>query len=381
MAEGLIQSPRPIFSRGKNDLLFDEQGNQIIDLFCGNGTVWLGHANPNINKKVTQQLDTIWITGGGQTNVHLEAISMIERFISPCHKVAALYSTGMEASEFAIRAARVVTGKPGIVGFDRSMHGKSLATAFLGWDNRDNVVLPQLHRLPFVPAAEESCILERLEDTLRRYPISAVFIEPLQGSGGGHAASSQFYREVSRLCRRYTSLLVFDEILTGFYRLGGPFYFSDLGICPDIVLVGKAMGNGFPVSGVLFSRDITLSNKMLPGSTYAGNPLASAAVVATLQELERSDPKTKVTHIDHLIRNAFSSLQGTGRTARGRGAMWIVELESEVEAKRVASTLYKRGVFVSSAGRILRLLPAITTLPSNLAIACSVIEEELKIVL
>lgn len=162
-----------------NDLLYDEQDNRLIDLFSGNGTVWLGHANPRITAGLSRQLDRIWITGGLDTTIRVEAVAAIGRFIPPTHQVAALFSTGMEASEFALRMARAITGKPGVVGFEKSMHGKSLATAFLGWDNHDSVLLPQFCRLSFVSTQSEPEILEELELTLRRQPISAVFVEPI----------------------------------------------------------------------------------------------------------------------------------------------------------------------------------------------------------
>jgi acetylornithine/succinyldiaminopimelate/putrescine aminotransferase len=363
--------------RAENDLLFDEQDRELVDLFSGNGTVWLGHRNRRINARVAHQLDQVWITGGLETTVRCEAVAAIERFIPPSHKVAALYSTGMEASEFAIRMARVITGKPGVVGFEKSMHGKSLATAFLGWDNRDNVMLPQFHRLPYLPTLAEPDILERLETTLRLHPISLVFIEPLQGTGGGYSASDDFYRSVFRLCEQHGALLAFDEILTGFYRTGTPFYFSRLGFTPHVLLLGKGIGNGFPVSGVAVDRRYSVLPQMLPGSTYAGNPLAAAAVVATLGELDQASPLEKVRVIERTIADAILPLGKLGLPARGRGAMWIIELPPGSDAQRVALKLYARGIFASYAGRILRLLPALTIGPERLSAACSIVQQVL----
>lgn len=364
-------------ARAENDLLFDDQNRQLIDLFSGNGTVWLGHSNRRINARLGHQLDQIWITGGLDTGIRCEAVAAIERFIPSSHKVAALYSTGMEASEFAIRMARVITGKPGVVGFEKSMHGKSLATAFLGWDNRDGIMLPQFHMLPYLSTMGEPEILERLETTLRRHPISLVFIEPLQGTGGGHSASDGFYREVFRLCKQYGSLLVFDEILTGFHRTGTAFYFSRLGFTPDLLLLGKSLGNGFPVSAVAVNRDHSVSAKMLPGSTYAGNPLAAAAVVATLEELARAAPLEKVQAIERTIADAILPLAERGLCPRGRGAMWIIEFPPGFDAQNIALKLYTRGIFASYAGRILRLLPALTIQPAHLTVACDIVRQVL----
>lgn len=225
---------------------------------------------------------------------------MIDGFFPASQGLCALCSTGMEAAEFALRLARVVTSRCGVVGFSRCMHGKSLATAYLGWDNGDGLDLHFLHRLPFVPQISEDQLLTRLEGVLRQGQVSAVFIEPLQGNGG-HRASPPFYREVSRLCRENGALLVFDEILSGFYRTGDPFFFSGLEVMPDVILIGKAMGNGFPVSGVVADKHSPLRREMLAGSTFAANPLA-AAVLATLRQLPSLDLPARAARIEQTIR-------------------------------------------------------------------------------
>lgn len=365
-------------ARAENDILIDEDERQLIDLFSGNGAVWLGHANPRICARLRSQTDQLWLTGGLETSVHLEAVAAIERFMPLSHYVAGIYSTGMEASEFAIRLARAATGKSEVVGFERSMHGKSFATAYLGWDNRDGVHISQFHRLPFVSSTPEDEILDRLAKVLRTHPISAVFIEPLQGSGGGHSGTDAFYREIYRLCHEFGALLVFDEILTGFYRTGLPFYFSSLDFVPDLILIGKAIGNGFPVSGVVANKDYPVSKRMLPGSTYAGNPMACAAVAATLEELYKADPLGRVADIEETIREAVAPLTEGGLQPRGRGAMWIVEAPEGVDVEQIALRLYERGVFVSHVGRILRLLPALTILREHLTEACLIVNEELS---
>jgi acetylornithine/succinyldiaminopimelate/putrescine aminotransferase len=364
-------------TRAENDLLFDQNGRPLIDLFSGNGTAWLGHANERVNEQLAAQLKRMWITGGLETQIHLDAMSAIENLVPASHKVGGLYSTGMEAAEFAIRVARVITGRPDVLGFEKSMHGKSLATAYLGWDNHDQVRLPQFHRLPFVSTLAEEEILDRLRNVLRSNPISAVFVEPMQGSGGGHAGTDLFYEEVRRLCHQSGALLVFDEILTGFYRTGTSFYFKSLGFCPDIFLVGKAMGNGFPVSGIIIKNEHKICPEMLPGSTYAGNPLACTAIAATLGELSLLRPIEKVAEIETIIWNALSPLRERGLQVRGRGAMWIIELPPRFDIQGIALSLYKRGVLMSYTGCILRFLPALTILPTHLAEACDIVREEL----
>ena len=181
-------------ARAKNDLVYDEEGRAYIDLFTSHGTTWLGHCHPLINAAVQQQLDDVWITGAIDTPVLARAKGAIESFFPSSYRVAALCSTGMEAAELALRVARVATGKLDVIGFERSMHGKSMATAYLGWDNNDDLLLPFIHRLPFLQTASEEQILKQLRETLEKRRVSAVFVEPFQGSGGGYMASSDYYR-------------------------------------------------------------------------------------------------------------------------------------------------------------------------------------------
>ena len=363
--------------RARNDLLFDAEGRRYIDLFSAHGATWLGHSRPAIAERVAAQLERVWLTGSLETEVFLEARQRVEGFFPASHRLAGLYSTGMEAAELALRIARVSTGRIGVVGFERSLHGKSLATAYLGWDNRDGIELPFLHRLPFVSAAKEDEILGRLEAALAGEPVSAVFVEPLQGSGGGWSASPEFYRAVRQLCSAHGSLLVFDEILTGFHRTGFPFFYESLGVVPDVVLVGKALGNGFPVSGVLVDERYPLLREMLPGSTYAGNPLAAAAVSATLEEMGRLDLPAAVARMERTITAHLEQLAGTGIAVRGRGALWVAELPAGMDLEAAVPRIWERGVSVGYTGQQLRILPPATIEPAHLETACAVVTEEL----
>jgi acetylornithine/succinyldiaminopimelate/putrescine aminotransferase len=315
---------RLVVARARNDLLFDDAGRAYIDMFTAHGTTWMGHGNVAVKEALAEQLEKVWITGALETAVRSEAEALAASFFPASHTVAGLYSTGMEAAEFALRLARVATGRAWALGFERGMHGKSTATSFLCWDNRDGLDLPQFQRLPFVPTYPEGQILDRLEHALGRREVSAVFVEPLQGSGGGHRASDDFYRALHQCCRAHGTLLVFDEILTGFYRTGRPFVFSGLGFVPDVVLIGKAMGNGFPVSGVVVDRGIPIRAAMLPGSTYAGNALAAAAVLASLRQIRAGDLSREVARIEEAIVRVLGPVRDAGIALRGQGAIWIL---------------------------------------------------------
>ena len=360
-------------ARAANDLIFDEEGRRYIDLFVSVGTAWLGHCHPAVTAAVAEQLGRVWMTGTLETAARAEARALLGSFFPATHEAVALYSTGMEAAEFALRLARVATGRTEVVGFERGMHGKSLATADLCWDNRDGAHVPGFHRVPFVPACPEEETLGRLERLLAGGTVSAVFVEPVQGYGGGYRASDGFYQGVRRLCRQHGALLVFDEILTGLHRTGPPFFFSDLGFVPDVVLVGKGLGNGFPVSAVVADRAYPVRPAMFPGSTFAGNPLAAAAAAATLREIQALDLRRKVGRIEHVIRTTLAPLEKVGVALRGAGAMWVAELPPGPDAGAVYAELLRRGVAAGCAGRHVRLLPPATIDEGNLETACAAV--------
>lgn len=357
---------------GANDLLFTEDGEQYIDLLSSSGTVFLGHANPAIVRALKEQMDALWGTGAVPTRVGGEARAAVEEFLPPSHGLAVFYSTGMEAVEFAIRVARQATGRKGVVGFHGCMHGKSMAAARLGWPNT-LATLPDFHSLPYLPDRSEDAILQDVRSALATGSVAAVFLEPLLGSRGGHIPSRHFAEQLSSLCAEHGSLLVMDEIFTGFYRTGSLFLHQELGITPDIVLIGKAIGNGFPVSGVVVDRRYPVTGGMLPGSTFAGNPLAASAVVATLREMRANAMPAKVRRIEQTILASLSDLKELGIALRGKGALWVLELPASMRAADVMAHILRSGVIVSPTANYIRLLPAATITVEHLTDACRTI--------
>lgn len=369
---------RLTLTRADNDLIWDDQDRPYIDLFSGHGATWIGHGHAAVREAVARQMERLWITGGLASGAYDAAEEAIQRWFPRTHAVAALYSTGMEAAEFALRLARVATGRARVLGFEHGMHGKSMATALLGWNNRDGIDAPFIVRLPFGPHCDERHSIDRLTAALAAGDVAAVFVEPLQASGGGYCASDRFCRAVHDASRAYRALLVFDEILTGFHRTGPPFYFSKLGFVPDVILIGKAMGNGFPVSGVVADRTLEVRAEMLPGSTYAGNPLAASAVAATLRAMSELDLPQRVSRIERAVREGLGTAAAAGISLRGRGALWVLELPPGCDAMPVAVRIFEAGVCVGCTGRQIRILPPATITIPHLRQACAIVAAQLR---
>lgn len=363
-------SDLPEISYGSGSLVYTADGRSLIDLVNGFGTVFLGHAHPDIVAGLQRQLSRIWSCGRLPTPARHEIEALLGQMLPAGYKPGGMYSTGMEVVEFALRLAASHTGRKEFVGFARSMHGKSAMTAGLCWSNA-LIGSDLAHVLPFVDDTPEPEILERLTDRLRARPIAAVLVEPLQGSNGGHQASSEFYRQIVLLCRQYGALSIFDEILTGLYRTGMPFYISRLAEPPDVLLFAKSMANGFPASAIAIREGIDVPASALPGSTFAGNPLAAAAAVATLSTMKSLPMVEMVARIDGAVRAGLASCQEFGITLRGSGALWALEVNSGVHIGSLLQSIQAEEVLVSAYGRYIRLLPAATIDPELLADACA----------
>ena len=359
----------PELSHATGSVAYAADGRRFVDLVTGFGAVFLGHCHPEVTARVSAQMGRLWACGRYPTPALAEANARIRDLLPAGMRPAGLYSTGMEVAEFAMRVAATSTGRNEFVGFARSMHGKSATTAGLCWENGP-VGSDRVRVLPFIGAASEDDILERLAEALRGGRIAAVFVEPIQGSNGAREASRDFYDRVIAGCRGSGTLCVFDEILTGLYRTGTAFYSDRLAERPDVLLFAKCMGNGFPASAIAVREDVAIGAAALPGSTFSENPLAAAAVAATLAAM-RSLPMTgMVAAIESTVRAALGGREDIGITLRGRGALWALELGPRVRMEAVLRSVGEDGLLVSSHGRHIRVLPAATIDVGDLRDAC-----------
>lgn len=368
-----------VVASAANALITNADGSTHIDLFAANGTLLLGHGNETVRRKLSEQNDKVWITGRLDTDTRLTAYQMVEQLIPERLRVAGFYSTGMEAAELALRASRVVTGRKDFLGFAKCMHGKSMATAFLAWENPFGYDLPGVQRVAFPTPDNADEVLTRIGEILRKRRTAAVFLEAIQGSGGGASVAPEFCRSLRELCTETQTLLVADEILTGFYRTGTLFFHDRFPLNPDVVLAGKCMGNGFPVSAVLMRRDYEITPQMLPYSTYSENALAMAAIVGTLTEIERLPVERLAADVEAQLRAHLQQLSPTHIALTVFGAMCIVDARDARLAQLIADRCYERGVLISQAGPMLRLLPPLTiergALERGLATIAAVISE------
>lgn len=354
----------PVVEYGLNDILYLSNGRQCIDFQTGYGSVILGHCNPALTEALKLQTDRIWIAGKYGNDRQDEATSRIRSFLTDAYPQVAFYSTGMEAIEFSLRIAAIRTGRNSFAGFANSVHGKSLAASSLCWTNPYG--LANFHRLPFIDSVPEDALLEKIEDLFRSERIAAFYVEPIQGSAGGHEASPAFYRSLIDLCNSYGVTSVMDEILTGFFRAGHASYAISNGLHADIIVFGKCIGNGFPVSAVVMGNHIGIVPAMLPNSTYSSNPLACAVVSATLGEFARIDIAGKIRQIHATLTARLQVLAEKSFTVRGKGALCIITPPAGVKSAQIGMRLFDAGVATAYTDAHIRLLPPATIEQTNL---------------
>ena len=359
----------PVLSSGSGSQVRTVDGRTLVDLTIGFGAAFLGHSHPAVTAKLRDQAGRLLTCGRLPTEDEAAVNALIATLLPSGLRPAGLYSTGMEVAEFALRVAATHTKRSEFAAFARGMHGKSAMTAALCWPNAP--VRPGgAHVLPFLPESGEAAILAELERLLASRPIAALLVEPMQGSNAAHEASADFYRRAIDLCRKNGALCIFDETLTALYRTGPRFYFERLDRIPDIVWFAKSLGNGFPVSSIAVAADVRIGPEALPGSTFSGNPMALAAVGATLGAMAALPMSERVAGIEAIVREELEPLRARGVTLRGRGALWCLEFDDRKRKEHARDAIGVAGILVTSGERFIRVLPAATIDPALLREAC-----------
>jgi predicted acetylornithine/succinylornithine family transaminase len=348
------------FVRGEGVHLFDAEGRRYLDLLSGIGVASLGHAHPGLARALAEQAATLVHTSNlyyhplqGQVAARLAAFSGLPR--------AFFCNSGTEAVEACLKFARRYwhargdTGRTGFVALERGFSGRTMGALSVTWDDHYRAPFqPLVPGVTFVPPDNPAALAEAVGDAT-----AAIVVEPLQGEGGVRPLDPAFAATLRDACARTGALLVADEVQCGLGRTGVPFFFQALGLAPDLVSVGKALGGGVPVGAALVSERVAGAIRAGDhGTTYGGNLLACRAALCFLDELAGG-------LLDHVVRVgetlgssvAALAAKHPGITAvRGRGLMWGLELDRD--AAGVVDAALARGLVVNrTAERVVRLLP------------------------
>lgn len=363
--------------RAEGPFIYTTNGNKFVDLISGISVSSLGHRHPNVIKAIQAQLDR-----------HLHVMVYGEFIQSPQSKFAQLLcdqlpdtldrvyfvNSGTESVEGALKLAKKFTGRNKFVAFHNSYHGDTHGSLSVTGRNvyRDpyQPLLPNVHFLDF----NSDDKLERIDDTT-----SAVILEPIQGEGGIIPAQKEWLKKVRKRCDETGSLLIFDEIQTGFFRTGSLFAFQYYGVVPDILCLAKAMAGGMPMGAFVSSSKIFEVFKKDPPlnhvTTFGGHPVSCAAAYANLQTLLSDDFPQKASTIEQTARKI---LKGAGiAEVRGRGAMLGLQLESTDLTQKVVEDCFDKGLILGwtlHSSTLIRIAPP-------LIIDKELLEESFQIIL
>jgi acetylornithine aminotransferase len=335
--------------------VWDSEGKKYLDLYGGHAVISIGHSHPHYIKKITNQLSDIGFYSNSVQNPlqHELAHKLGELSGCPDYQLF-LCNSGAEANENAIKLASFVTGRKKFISYSKGFHGRTSAAVAL--TDNPKIIAP-------VNETENAVILplnniNATENVLKNGDVAAVIIEGIQGIGGINIPEKNFLTALQELARKYGSLLILDEIQSGYGRSGRFFAFQYTDVKPDIITMAKGMGNGFPVGGILIQPEIQPWYGML-GTTFGGNHLACAAAIAVLDVIQSETLVENAEKVGNYIMEKLAEISSTYEI-RGKGLMIGIEFKFAIKELR-NKLLFEYGIFTGFSGQnIIRLLPPLT---------------------
>lgn len=358
----------PVFGRyqmvmelGQGCRVWDNEGNEYVDAFAGIAVNSLGYNHPVLVKAISEQAGKLMHCSNlyyteiqaKALRVVAEATGMDRIFFANC---------GAEGNEGAMKLARKygvskAPTKYKIISADESFHGRTFDTlAATGHDYYHVGYGPLSPGHVLVPYGDIKALEAQMDDD-----VCAVLLEPIQGEGGVHVPSDEYLQQVRALCDKHDALLIFDEVQTGVARTGKWFAYMHSGVKPDILTFAKGIGGGFPVAG--FAVPERLAHVFKPGDhggTFGGNPLACAAVYATLTTIKSEGLVDKVAEKGEYFKNELRKLQEKypDKVTDVRGCGLMLGMEVAGEGKPIVESCLANNVIVNcTAGNVIRIVP------------------------
>ncbi len=395
-------------TKGKNAKVWDNNDQCYIDFVGGIGVLNFGHCHPHIVTAIinqTQSLIHYAYNAAAHTPYQTFMPRLCELIPISGELSGMLTNSGAEATENAIKIARLKTQRVGVIAFDGGFHGRTLAAV-----NLNGKVAPykrglgplagSVYHIPF-PSPDNEVSDQQAIDALNRLfevetdinNIGAIIAEPIQGEGGFQLMSPSFAQYLRAFCDEHGILLIMDEIQSGYGRTGSPFAFSYLGIEPDMILLGKSIAGGLPLGAVVGKASVINGlPKGSLGGTYSGNPVACAAANATIDIMQEDDVWASAKHYAQVIETSIAQWQAEGVSPwlyglTGIGAMRGIELcHAEYGSHpsvmtHVLAQARKRGLLLMPSGKhrhIIRLLPPLTIEPKTLQAGLDILREVLN---
>ena len=342
--------------KGKGCKVWDDKGQEYLDLYGGHAVISIGHSHPHYISKVTEQLQNLGFYSNSVINkLQVELAERLGKICGYDDYQLFLINSGAEANENALKLASFTNGRTRVLSAEKAFHGRtSLAVEVT---NNPKIIAPinDNGHVTYLPLND----LAAWEAELAKGDVCAVILECIQGVGGIKLATAEFAQGLAAACKKHGTILICDEIQCGYGRSGKFFAHQWLGIRPDIITVAKGIANGFPMGGVLISPEFKPVYGQL-GTTFGGNHLACAAALAVLDVFEQEHLVENAHEVGEYLITQLKELQKTEphiQDVRGRGLMIGIDLD--IPHKDVRQPLiYQEHCFTGCAGtNILRLLP------------------------
>lgn len=342
--------------RGKGSHVFTEDGTDYLDLYGGHAVISIGHAHPHYVEAISNQVARLGFYSNSVVN------SLQTRLAEKLGKASGyddyalfLCNSGAEANENAMKLASFATGRSKILAFGKAFHGRTSGAVAATDNPAIQAPFNKTDNVTFVPLND----IEATRKALSTGEYAAVIIEGIQGVSGIHEPTAEFIRFLNKVCKMTGTLLIIDEIQSGYGRSGKFFAHQYAGIKADIITCAKGIANGFPMGAVLISPAIEAKKGML-GTTFGGNHLACAAAIAVLDVMEEENLVDNAARVGkHLITELRKIDKVKG--VRGKGLMIGLEVEGFTGSELRKKLLFGHHIFTGGAGQYtVRLLPALS---------------------
>ncbi|MFD2601557.1 aspartate aminotransferase family protein [Flavobacterium suzhouense] len=336
--------------------VWDDKGQEYLDFYGGHGVISAGHSHPDYVKAVSEQVSKIGFYSNSIANPVQEALAtkLVQQSGYPDYMLF-LCNSGAEANENALKLASFHTQKKKVIAFKKAFHGRTSA-AVAATDNPSIVApLNAGHEVVFLPLNDTASF----DAEISKGDICAVIIEGIQGVGGLDEATTLFFKHIEKVCNTSGTVLILDEIQSGYGRSGKFFAHQHHDIKPDIISLAKGMGNGFPIGGILISPKFKASHGLL-GTTFGGNHLASAAALSVLEIIENENLIDNVKEVSAYFKELANQIPEV-KNIKGRGLMLGLEFDFEVGDLR-KKLIYNEYIFTGNASQknLLRILPPLS---------------------
>lgn len=340
-------------THGKGHYVYTSKGKRILDFYGGHAVISVGHAHPHYVKMIQEQVAKLgFYSNSVQNPLQTELAEKLGRMSGLEEYRLFLCNSGAEANENALKLASFQNGRNRVVAFRRGFHGRTSAAVNATDNEKIKAAINRNYPITFLELND----LEAVERELSKGDVAAVIVEGIQGIGGVYVPDPDFLEALQPLCRQHGTVLILDEIQSGYGRSGRFFAFQHSQVEPDIISMAKGMGNGFPIGGILIHPRFEARAGML-GTTFGGNHLACAAGIAVLDIIEEEKLVENAAAVGDWL---MEELRSTSlfREVRGRGLIIGLQLEEAAGPYR-KQLLFEEGVFTGSASdpNTIRLLP------------------------